>query len=891
MMSSPDLHRSLKRTSPQSSGSPGLMLFPRDGGCVLYDPIEGNIQTSLGDFPGCRFLANSGNWLLVLDSGSSLYIIDVFSKETIPLPSLESIKSADCIVKRVGDREFIREESGAIYKDLSADVVRGLLWVSESGKEYVVLWLFDLPGHSYMSFCKNGDTHYTDIPLVFDDYAFHKFDGLSDMVLRGTRLYVSTSRRFVRVFDLSGPQEELKRSKINFFIDEDETRGRRITTLFETIRESGVALILLSNKYSDSHWCLDELVEIKKQMETGYLDAFPVFYEVKSDSVKRQTGSFGNTLLKTEDKVRSKVDRGSYKSILETEARIWGWRQALVYIGGSFGFSHKKEDPDGPLIINIVVQLKKMLDEISYRRNYLFIIEKSLMHPQEALTSLLRALNIKKSDLEDLITRPFIQTRGTDHLVFLDLISLKNPILGQRLIKRVQDGMIFLVLLGSVDGSVEDVDFKPRLLSRKPRLFPGNKLIVSPQEIQEQSYFSPVQVSNVLAMAESNENTRNRLGVDNNSDCSLTCFSSLCNIMKRFAMMINPPPPRVFISFGEKQLEKNLDVPRLAQSVKQMKGCFRNRLLKIEQEVRKTVNRDSVNSILDTEARIWEWRQAILSISSRPGLSNENSSDPVFFTDVVTKVNELFEFKAIPKKSSSYIITNQLIEEKPIMHQQKTAPAIPTVKSLDDDLFYSLPSFLQALDLEITDLEGFTEMHNGLISLSLKRHNNLVCLNLGSLEKLVHFRSDPVFFTDVVTKVNELFEFKAIPKKSSSYIITNQLIEEKPIMHQQKTAPAIPTVKSLDDDLFYSLPSFLQALDLEITDLEGFTEMHNGLISLSLKRHNNLVCLNLGSLEKLVHFRCSDSFDFLSQIQQLQKQTCFETGRFIWYLGVTLSHV
>ena len=123
-----------------------------------------------------------------------------------------------------------------------------------------------------------------------------------------------------------------------------------------------------------------------------------------------------------------------------------------------------------------------------------------------------------------------------------------------------------------------------------------------------------------------------------------------------------------------------------------------------------------------------------------------------------------------------------------------------------------------------------------------------------------------MFFTDVVTKVKELFEFKAIPKKSSSYIITNQVIEEKPIMHQQKTAPEIPTVKSLDDDLFYSLPSFLQALDFEITDLEGFTEMHNGLISLSLKRHNNLVCLNLGSLEKLVHFRCSDSFDFLSQV-------------------------
>ncbi|KAJ4912980.1 F-box protein [Raphanus sativus] len=196
-----------KADNPQFSRSPGLMLFPRDGDCVLYDPKEDNFKRNVGDdFSGCRFLANSGNWLLVLDSRSDLYIEDVFSGKKMPLPSLESVKSADCIVKRVGDREFIRDESGAIYEDLIADVVRGLLWVSESGKEYVVVWLFDLPGHSYMSFCKNGDTHYTDIPLFFDDRAFHKFDGLSDMVLRGHRLYVSTSRRFVRIFDLSGPQ-------------------------------------------------------------------------------------------------------------------------------------------------------------------------------------------------------------------------------------------------------------------------------------------------------------------------------------------------------------------------------------------------------------------------------------------------------------------------------------------------------------------------------------------------------------------------------------------------------------------------------------------------------------------------------------------------------------
>ncbi|CAH8325804.1 unnamed protein product [Eruca vesicaria subsp. sativa] len=164
-LSSPDLGQSLKRTL---SGSLGLMLFPKDGGFVLYNPKEGSIQRNQGDFSGCRFLANSGNWLLVLDSVSNLFIIDVFSEKKILLPSLESIESTDSTVKRVGDRVFERHESDSFAGDLSSDVVRGLLWVSESGKEYVVVWLFDLPGHSYISFCKNGDTHYTDIPLFYD---------------------------------------------------------------------------------------------------------------------------------------------------------------------------------------------------------------------------------------------------------------------------------------------------------------------------------------------------------------------------------------------------------------------------------------------------------------------------------------------------------------------------------------------------------------------------------------------------------------------------------------------------------------------------------------------------------------------------------------------------
>ncbi|KAJ0266501.1 hypothetical protein HA466_0004960 [Hirschfeldia incana] len=185
------------------------MFSPKDGGCVLYNPKEGKIERNLqGDFPGCRFLANSGNWWLVLDSGCNFYIIDVFSKETIRLPSLESIRSTTCTIKRVGDKGFLRLDSTNIFVEqdsdaVSCDDVRGLLWVDEGGKDYVVVWFFDHEyDHDYVSFCKKGDTHYTDIPLFYPDN--HWFKGLSEMVLRGYTLYITTSRRFVRVLDLSG---------------------------------------------------------------------------------------------------------------------------------------------------------------------------------------------------------------------------------------------------------------------------------------------------------------------------------------------------------------------------------------------------------------------------------------------------------------------------------------------------------------------------------------------------------------------------------------------------------------------------------------------------------------------------------------------------------------
>ncbi|XP_023634389.1 uncharacterized protein LOC111829497 [Capsella rubella] len=548
---------------------------------------------------------------------------------------------------------------------------------------------------------------------------------------------------------------------INVYIDEDETRGRPITTLFERIRESSIALVIFSDKYPESLWCLDELVEIKKQMDKGNLVPFPIFYKVKAWSVKSQTGPFGNTLLKTEHAARKKVDRRNTRSILETEAMIWGWRQALVSIGGVMGLTYDHKC-DADFVNDIVVQVKKMLADTKSPKNGLTIIKKHRIHPHEEVTSLVQALNLERSDLYDV--NGIVSQVSIDRLVFLDLISLKNPVVIRRLLELVQSRRILLVLLGSLEYYNHVFTLNRIFLPKKPQELPDSKNVV-----------------------ESNDNLRNHEFSYSNG--VLSCLSFLCNILKRSEIKIDPPPRRVFMSLGENhlgkflvtslkgELEKNqievdsedetksrteesgvavvffsnkypksencldelVEIKKLMdagsidafpvfyglkdEQVGKLKGWFHNRLLKIENEVRNNIKTRDDKSVLDTEAKIWGWRDAISSIASRQGLSYKLSTDDVFVSDIVTKVKKLFVSK----------------------ETRETRAATTVVNNIDAALFYSQTSFLHAINRDITDFEGLTDTHNGLVVLRLKGHSNLVFLKLSSHENLVRYLSSYSF--------------------------------------------------------------------------------------------------------------------------------------------------
>ncbi|XP_010421382.1 PREDICTED: F-box protein At5g25290-like [Camelina sativa] len=188
---------------------PLLILFPENDVCALYNPDEARVYKTKRDFSGIRFLANSGNWFLVLDSKSKLNIINLFSEKQIDLPPLESMNRDHYSLERVGDNEF-KEVTTVLRVGRPSVIIRnakdlrGLLWVDEKKEEYVAIWFFNVSHEimiDYIAVCKNGEDHYRRVPPRL------WFPAISDMVLRGgVSLYVSMSDQYMQKLDLSGQE-------------------------------------------------------------------------------------------------------------------------------------------------------------------------------------------------------------------------------------------------------------------------------------------------------------------------------------------------------------------------------------------------------------------------------------------------------------------------------------------------------------------------------------------------------------------------------------------------------------------------------------------------------------------------------------------------------------
>ncbi|KAM0014956.1 putative TIR domain, P-loop containing nucleoside triphosphate hydrolase [Helianthus debilis subsp. tardiflorus] len=106
--------------------------------------------------------------------------------------------------------------------------------------------------------------------------------------------------------------------------DETLPRGERIgPALLKAIQESRIALVVFSENYADSSWCLDELAHIMECVDTRGQIVMPIFYHVDPSDVRKQKGKYGKAFRKHKRENKQKVE--SWRKALGKAGNLSGW--------------------------------------------------------------------------------------------------------------------------------------------------------------------------------------------------------------------------------------------------------------------------------------------------------------------------------------------------------------------------------------------------------------------------------------------------------------------------------------------------------------------------------------------------------------------------------------
>lgn len=89
--------------------------------------------------------------------------------------------------------------------------------------------------------------------------------------------------------------------------------------LVKAIQTSWFAVVILSENYATSTWCLEELRLIMQLHSEEQIKVLPIFYGVKPSDVRYQEGSFATAFQR-------------YEADPEMEEKVSKWRRALTQV-------------------------------------------------------------------------------------------------------------------------------------------------------------------------------------------------------------------------------------------------------------------------------------------------------------------------------------------------------------------------------------------------------------------------------------------------------------------------------------------------------------------------------------------------------------------------------
>ncbi|GKV48347.1 hypothetical protein SLEP1_g55169 [Rubroshorea leprosula] len=156
--------------------------------------------------------------------------------------------------------------------------------------------------------------------------------------------------------------------------DNELERGSDIApSLLEAIEHSRIAIVVFSENYADSRWCLDELVKILDCRDKLGQMVLPVFFHVDPSDVRNQRGIFGKAFACHQKVTTDKVER---------------WKTALTNAANLAGFDIQSVNGDESELI------KKIIEDVWEKVDHTYLSDVDglfgIDSPVEKIISLLR---------------------------------------------------------------------------------------------------------------------------------------------------------------------------------------------------------------------------------------------------------------------------------------------------------------------------------------------------------------------------------------------------------------------------------------------------------------------------------------------------------------------
>ncbi|KAI9073766.1 hypothetical protein K1719_044263 [Acacia pycnantha] len=146
-------------------------------------------------------------------------------------------------------------------------------------------------------------------------------------------VFISFRGSDIRHGFLSHMQNELARNNVDVYVDERMERGKEISTALKVaIGASAISLVIFSQGYASSTWCLEELVKIMECRKIHGQTVIPVFYNIDPSHVKRQLGTYSDAFAKHEENFQN------------TSEKLQSWRSALTKTATLSGYPYLSDN-------------------------------------------------------------------------------------------------------------------------------------------------------------------------------------------------------------------------------------------------------------------------------------------------------------------------------------------------------------------------------------------------------------------------------------------------------------------------------------------------------------------------------------------------------------------